>query len=238
MELTHHLRSVIRRMGVDVVRYPSRRQPAYRRVQLLHHHAVDCVIDVGANRGQYATELRRYGYRGRIVSFEPMQAAFKTLRTQADNDDEWEAVPVALGAKEGMAVLNISANSISSSLLPMLDRHAAAAPRSRYVDTESVRVCRLDDLYDRYVRSSRAFLKMDTQGYERDVLAGAEASLSRCLGLQMEMSLVPLYEGQMLFPEALASVADRGYSLALVEPGFTDRNGRMLQLDGVFFRTG
>ena len=127
----------------------------------------------------------------------------------------------------------------SSSVLPMLPSHRDALPEANYIGTEEAPIYRLDSLAPTLLRPSDvAFLKIDVQGYEKQVLAGGKSTVKdRCVGLQLELSLLPLYEGGMLIREALDLVYSLGFTLTGLLPGFTDlRNGRMLQADGIFFR--
>jgi FkbM family methyltransferase len=231
------VKRLVRRAGVDIVRYPDK-DPAHARATLLRHLAVDVVFDVGANRGQYGAEVRRYGYAGRLVSFEPLAEPYGRLRRRARRDGAWVAVHAAVGDTEGEAVVNVAANSLSSSLLPMLPAHLAAEPSSVYVGHETAPMVTLDAVFDRYAPgSSHPFLKIDTQGYERQVLTGARASLARITGVQVELSLVPLYEGAMSFEEGLALMRDAGLRVARLDPVLADAGtGRLLQCDGVFVR--
>ena len=231
------VKRLVRRAGVDIVRYPDR-DAAHARATLLRHLAVDVVFDVGANRGQYGMELRSYGYTGRLVSFEPLAEPYGRLRRRAGRDGAWAAVHAAVGETEGEAVVNVSANSLSSSLLPMLPAHLAAEPSSVYVGRETAPKVTLDAFFDRYASGdARPFLKIDTQGYERQVLAGARNSLARIAGVQVELSLVPMYEGAMSFEEGLALMRDAGLKLARVDPVLEDAGtGRLLQCDGTFVR--
>ena len=232
------LKSLLNRAGVDVVRYRPVPQHLARRAHLLSRFGATVVLDVGANAGIYARELRRIGYRGRIVSFEPLSSAFTALAAQAAHDPAWEAVNAALGAERGEAVLNVAANSWSSSLRPMLNAHLAAAPESAYVATETVRMETVDAVFDRCVRpDDRVWLKIDTQGHERDVLAGAAASLPRIDTIQLEMSPVRLYEGEALFTEMYDWLVAQGYACVHLEPGLVDpADERLLSLDGYFQR--
>lgn len=233
------LKALLNRAGVDVVRHRPVPLHLARRAHLLSRFGVTVVLDVGANAGIYAGELRRMGYRGRIVSFEPLSSAYAALAEQAARDPAWEAVNAALGARRGEAVLNVAANSWSSSLRPMLDAHLAAAPESAFVGTETVRMETLDAVFDRYVRpGDRVWLKIDTQGHERDVLAGAAASLPRIETIQLEMSPVRLYEGEALFTEMYGWLVGQGYACVHLEPGLVDpADERLLSLDGYFHRT-
>ena len=238
--LKHFAKAAARTLGFDLERF----QPATSRVAqqraMLTHHGINLILDVGANVGQYGVELRReIGYGGRIVSFEPMKGAYEALRRTAGPDPLWEvAERAAIGASEGNVTLNVSSNLVSSSVLPMLSAHMEAAPGSRYQATEVVPVTTLDAVAPRYLRAdSVAFLKIDTQGYESHVLDGASRTLEQALGLQMEISIVPLYAGQKLMPELMARVAGLGFELWSTHCAFADPvSGRTLQIDATFFR--
>lgn len=229
-------RRAARRIGYDLAEYPG--VPFRRRMKLWEHFGVDLVLDVGADTGEYVQAIRRHGYAGRVVSFEPLSSAFTELCENATGDPRWETVNVALGDCESRATIHVAGNSHSSSLRPMLGTHLEAAPRSAYVGAEEVHVRRLDAVFDEYGRDARrVYLKVDTQGWEREVLAGGERALKQIVGLQLEMSLVPLYEGQVLFADLLEFATRRGFTLMSLEPGFADeRTGQLLQVDGVFFR--
>lgn len=233
------MRGALHRCGADIIRYPGR-HPGARRVHLLNHYGVTVVIDVGANDGGYARELREFGYRGRIVSFEPLGDVYHRLSEAASRDDHWVAIRSAVGDTTGRVVMNVAGNSTSSSVLPMLETHEKCAPSSEYVGTEDVPIVRLDDVWSDHTNASDVtFLKVDTQGFERQVLDGALQSLPYFMGIQLELSFVPLYEGAMLFPEAMERLTSTSFDLVSLEPGFSDpASGRMLQADGVFMRRG
>jgi FkbM family methyltransferase len=197
------------------------------------------VLDVGANIGQYARMLRDIGYKGVIVSFEPLTAAHEKLSVEAGADSNWKVAPrAALGSAKGSIEINVSGNSVSSSVLPMQETHLAAAPQSRYLAKESVALERLDDLLPTvFSGAGPLFLKLDTQGYEEEVLKGAAGILSRVVAIQMEISLVPLYQGAPTLVHSVTAMRDLGYHLFQVIPGFRDvTTGQLLQLDGIFFR--
>jgi FkbM family methyltransferase len=237
----HRARTVAQRFGIDVRRYPACALE-HRLAQLLSRFRVDLVVDVGANRGQYGAMLRRFGYRGRITSFEPLSGPFEVLRRRAAADALWSAFPYALGAEEATVTVNVSGNgAASSSVLPMLPRHLDACPESGYVDRQEAVQRRLETMWSQVARpEDRVFLKLDVQGYEEAVLRGAGDRIRDCVGLQMEVSCVPLYEGGLQLAQVL-DLAQRRYGLTLmgVVPGFTDQaTGQMLQCDTVFFRDG
>lgn len=239
MTILNSLRKSARKFGIEVHRYDIAHSLDARVLALIRHHGVDLVIDVGANDGGYGTVLREGGYKGSIVSFEPLSQAHAALMQRAQNDGQWViADRCALGANPGMADIHVAGNSTSSSLLPMLERHVQAAPQSAEVATESVEVKRLDDIdMPLLLASNRAMLKVDTQGYELPVLQGAGTTLKRCVGVQLEMSIVPLYEGQVLYRELIDYLDALGFELWGLLPGFVDpASGRLLQMDGLFFK--
>lgn len=207
---------------------------------MLHHHNVDLIFDVGANVGQFAMALRGAGYRGRIVSFEPLASAYHELLVRSRRDVTWHiADRQAIGGTEGSVEIHVAGNSVSSSTLAMLPAHSAAALDSGYVGMETVALATLDQAALPYaVNESRLFLKIDTQGTEDQVLDGAPHVLQHSLGVQLELSLLPLYEGQQLFDQLDARLLALGFHRWAITPVFSDgQSGRMLQVDGIYFRS-
>ncbi|WP_225097430.1 FkbM family methyltransferase [Streptomyces sp. CoH27] len=239
MTLLHQARVIAQRFGIDVNRFPECSYD-YHIVQLLLRSRIDVVLDVGANCGQYGSLLRRFGYQGRIASFEPVHEPLQTLFRRTAADPLWTVFPHALGDERATVAINVAGNgAASSSVLPMLPRHAEACPESRYVEQQEVEQHRLDAIWPQVAApDDRVFLKLDVQGYEEAVLRGAGDRLHDCAGLQMEVSFVPLYEGELLLGRALDLVQHQyGLTLMALVPGFTDpRTGQMLQCDAVFFR--
>jgi FkbM family methyltransferase len=235
--LAHRLRLLTRRLGVDVIRFPGDLIED-RGARLLRYHRVSVVLDVGAGIGQYAGELRALGYRGRLVSYEPLTSSFETLRRKAARDGDWVAVRTALGDAAGTAELNVAGNSHSSSILPMLPAHEQAASESRFVGIEQTPVARLDEIAPRQLTADdRAYVRIAAQGYAKPVLLGAKGLLDRVVGMQVQLPLLPLYDGEMLFQEGVDLVTGWGYALMGIKPGFhVHESGRTLQVDAVFYR--
>lgn len=233
------LHDVLRAVGMSVRRYTPGNVPDAQVQALLAHHRVDLVLDVGANEGQYARSLRKAGYTGRVLSFEPLQDAWERCATIAAADHAWSLAPrMALGRSEREVEINVAGNSVSSSVLAMEDKHREAAPGSQYVATQSVPMRRLDGVARAEIdEARRPYLKVDTQGYEREVLAGAEGVMHRICGVQLEMSLTPLYEGSPSLRDLLEMMDGWGFTPWALLPGFIDPvSSRTLQVDGVFFR--
>lgn len=229
--------------GLEVSRRRPASEPALsqfdgRRSRLMRDNGVDLVLDVGASRGYYALSLRAAGYHGAIVSFEPLPESFRVLQQHAQGDAAWNLERVALGSADREADIHVAGNAVSSSLLPMAERHLAAAPQARYVADEHVHLARLDTVAGPYVSAdTRAYLKMDVQGYEDQVLLGATEILSRVILIESELSLCQLYDGQMLCVDMIGFLARLGYDLVAVQDGFVEAaTGRTLQIDGIFAR--
>ncbi len=206
---------------------------------LLREHEIDLILDVGANAGQFASYAFGLGYPGRIVSFEPLSAAHAALLVESRANPRWEvAERCCLGEREGEALIHVSENSISSSILPILPEHLAISPEAGYVGVEKVPMHPLDAIAPRYLEDSRApFLKIDVQGYEEPVLRGAIETLRRTRGLQVELSLCSVYDGQKLLLPMVEWITSLGFTPYRFSPSFVEpRNGRWLQADVLFFR--
>ena len=235
------IKKLSRNIGIDLRRYNVQTSEAARMQRLLDYHKIDLVLDVGANVGQYAKSLRELGYSGRIISFEPLSSAYSQLKAASKKDPLWQiATQTAIGNQEGEIIINIAGNSQSSSALPMLDAHLESAPQSAYSGSETVKLSRLDTIAKDYIttQNESIFLKIDVQGLEKQVIEGATAILPLVKGIKLELSLVPLYEGQVLFKEMIDIIEKLGYELYGIEPGFTaEKTGKMLQMDGIFFKS-
>ena len=223
------IRNMFRRSGYDVNRWGL--------MKLFKAYEINQVFDVGANVGNYATGLRATGYAGEIFSFECVAAPFAELKAKASADKNWMAFNVGLGSEEATTCINVAGNSESSSLLNMCDRHLEAAPESKYIGKETVNLVTLESLINKHTRdASRLFVKIDTQGSEHQVLQGLGDQVSKVVGLQVELSLVQLYEGEVTLSPMLDYINGLGFTLMSVEPGYSDRKtGQLLQLDGIFF---
>ncbi len=221
-------------------RYRSELDWRRKFVNELKSRQVTVVLDVGANAGQYAASLREAAFEGRIASFEPLAAPFTILERSAADDPLWDCWQCALGDYDGTVSMHVAGNAgQSSSVLPMLKTHRDVLPSANYVGTEEVTIHRLDSVAaEILLPDDVAFLKVDVQGFEKHVIAGGAATVpDRCVGLQLELSFEPLYDGGMLSQEALELVRSLGFALAGFAPVFFDvRTGRLLQADGVFFR--
>jgi FkbM family methyltransferase len=209
-----------------------------RRIKLIKANDIDAIFDVGANTGQYALEMRALGWKGPIVSFEPLSDAFQQLQKNASKDKSWSTHQYALGSRNTSLMINVSGESRASSLLPMLPAHTDVASYFKTVKQEKVTVKKLDSVIDEIAKAKkRIYLKLDAQGYEKKILSGAKESLALVQGIQIELSLTALYQGETPIEQMLLYLRKLGFRLMSLEYGFTNpKTGAMLQADGIFFR--
>ncbi len=200
---------------------------------------VDCVIDVGAHRGDYGSFLRAAGYGGRIISFEPVERSYRELSRNCAGDATWTAVRLALGSREETREIAVTDFSEFSSFRTFSAFGSEAfAAQSRVEHRERVDVRRLDAVLPQLleVDTQRIFLKLDTQGWDIEVLEGASGCLDRIVALQLEVSARPIYEGVPSYLEALGYATSLGFHLTDAVPVVRDRRNRVIEFDCVLAR--
>ncbi|MGA7711324.1 MAG: FkbM family methyltransferase [Rhizomicrobium sp.] len=212
--------------------------PTALALQLIARTYPDIIVDVGANAGQYASEILQFKPDARIISFEPLAAAHATATAESRKYRNWTVRErVAVGAETRKSRINVSKNSVSSSLLNMTEVHLRAEPLSQFIGVEEVAIQPLDALLIDVPRSKRLYLKIDTQGYERQVLDGSSRLLSQVVALQLELSFERLCDGQMLAWELVQFVQQNGFKPFGFANGFREiATGELLQMDGYFLR--
>jgi FkbM family methyltransferase len=234
-----------RTFGFQLVRRFSLEQVQWMKTRALLKHLmkrldINCVLDVGANEGQFGVTLRGVGYRGWILSFEPVPEVFAILQRKAQDDDRWRTFPFALGASNSRLQINVGADSVLSSFLEPREDSLERFPLNRVARTESVDVRRLDDTLEKClvgIASPRIYLKMDTQGFDLDVVKGGEQTLQQVLALQTEVSFRPIYEGMPNFRESIHELQARGFEIVAFEPVSTDSDEvRAVELDCIMAR--
>lgn len=230
--MSSHLKAfahrVLSAMGVSAVRYHQTYEA--NRAATLRRRSIDLVIDVGANVGQYAMGLRQNGYAGRILSIEPLPDAFNRLERAMHRDPLWSGLNAAAGVESSRATLNVSADSVCSSLLEPSQTLLDAIPTARVVSTVQVNVLRLRDvLLPDY---TKLLLKLDVQGFEREALAGAGSLLDRVDVLELELALQPSYESGYTLESALPELVKLGFSVTSIGRGASDSStGQLIDLD-------
>jgi len=235
-KLHRFLNSFLIKIGFELLKFPY--GLLKKRIELMKRFNINFVFDVGANTGQYASHLRRAGYKGTILSFEPLTEAFSILQKHTEKDKNWKAEQIGLGNFDGETIINVAQNSVSSSILNIRKEHVEAVPDSKYISQENITIRKLDSIFNKYEQKGKNFfLKIDTQGFEREVINGALLSLPKITGIQVEMSLVQLYEGESMYDDSKKLIESYGFELYSLEPGFSDPDsGKLMQIDGIFFR--
>ena len=241
------LRSAIHACGYEVLPHPLGewyfRQLTLGRqlMQLFDRGRINCVIDVGAHHGEYGSFLRQLGYRGRIVSFEPVRETFEHLKAQALKDPIWMIERVALGSTEGVAEIQVYHATELSSFLPPNDYCAYHMGEPNLVaGSEQVQVKTLDGVFQHCIdgiQSPRVYLKLDAQGMDLSILRSATECINKIYGLQSEISLKPIYDGMPSYLETIPAMCAMGFEVAGLFPVNHDRAMRLIEVDCVMVRS-
>lgn len=233
--LRHALLEKLQSMGLEIRK--TQPESARRLRYFLKRFPVDAVLDVGANVGQYGRLLRELGYEGRIYSFEPGGEAFAQLERCAADDSAWTPLRLALGSSEGTVTLNVSEATDFSSIRQVRTETLGLDGHARICTREEVPCRRLDAVLAELKVQGRRLLKLDVQGFEDEVLAGAGDALDSIHAVEIELSAAPLYEGQRLMEEQILFLKSRGFALYDLWDGFRNRNtGQVMEFEALFFR--
>jgi FkbM family methyltransferase len=202
-------------------------------VRNLEELKVTCVVDIGANVGQFGLDVRRHGFQGQIISYEPVRKSFESLTHTMKQHQPWKAFQLGLGSAETARTINISGNSgLSSSILEMGSLHLENFPDSSTIAREVISISTIDQqLTVLGLQPQEIMLKLDVQGFEAEVLKGASQSLSKIPLCYLEVSITPLYEGEVSFLPILIELSKFGHEVIDVFRGIKARNGQLLQLD-------
>jgi FkbM family methyltransferase len=188
---------------------------------LLERRNVNCVFDVGANRGKYAERLREHGYTGRIVSFEPVRSTYERLAAAAADDPKWTAVHCALGETAGTQTIHVASSTNLSSLHQATDYSKQTFGKDIETTEETIEVKRLDALFDSLLEGiddPRCYLKIDAQGHDLPVFLGARGVIDTVVAMQAELSVIQVYKGVPDFLEVLAAFREEGFEVTGMFP--------------------
>jgi len=231
---------VSRSLGYDIVplREMKERDFALHLRELLARLKVDCVLDVGANVGQYHDFLRdKVFYDGSIISFEPVSRHVEALRERSRADRDWHIEGYALGSRDGSMPINVMvSDQFSSFLEPDHDRVKEIAELNTPCHTETVTVRTLDvvlPLLRQRIGFERPYLKIDTQGFDIEVLRGAGDSLPAVKALQTEASIIGIYKGMPQYIDTLRYLDERGFDITGLYPVSRDSALRLVEFDCV-----
>ncbi len=205
--------------------------------QLFKNLEIQCVLDVGANAGQYRDFLRnRVAFDGEIHSFEPLSSLRELLLEKAQGDPAWHIHSHALGNQDAKLEINImSRNTFSSFLEPNTEESMDFSDGNTVKAKEIVSVKRLDDVIKdwRNVDFRSTYLKVDTQGFDLEVLRGAANLLRSLPALQIELSVLPIYKGTPGYLDMLQQLNDWGFHISGLFPISHDSHLRAVEFDCV-----
>jgi FkbM family methyltransferase len=229
-------RRVLHRLGLDLIRHPplpERNSLNAHLMRALTHCPVDGVVDVGAHEGGFATRMRQdVGFRGPIVSFEPVDSSFRQLTAAMSGDPSWEGKKLALGAQSGVLPLNVHSSSDFNSLRTASTYGQQQFEVLRSGTSEYVEVRRLDDVLE---LAGRLLLKLDTQGFDLEVMRGATNTLRRIDILVVEVAAISIYEGAPTMLEMMEKIQESGFFSAGMSLVSLD-GARAIEYDAVFVR--
>lgn len=233
-------RRLVRRLGYEIVPTAFLEHHAFARHldTLFRALQIDCVLDVGANRGQYHDFLRdRVGFDGWIISFEPVPRAVALLRNRAATDPRWLIQGYALGSEDGRQPMNVmKPDFLSSFRTPDYSKVRLYTQRDVFDHVESVEVRALDSVVRELRLShplSNPYLKLDTQGFDLEVIHGASSTLPAIRALQTEISVRPMYEKAPSYREMLDALTGRGFDITAMFPVGRDERLRVIEFDCV-----
>lgn len=233
--------ALLNRLGYHLQRHPGLYSYDRQLRILLATLAINCIIDVGAHEGEFYRRMRTLGYTGRIVSFEPVPESFARLKREAAGDAQWRGYQMALGREVGTLEIKVPDSTGFASFLEPNDYLGERFPWAQWSGRAvGVRVQSLDNVYIDVVsgiEKPHVFLKMDTQGWDGNVIGGGPGALRDVDLLQSELSVVPIYRGMHGIVESLTLYMGLGFELTSLYPVTYDAEDiRVLEYDCVMVR--
>jgi len=241
--MRRYVRRFLRTLGYDVTAIPMPKGFLLREytLRVFSGLGINLVFDVGAHWGEYGSFLRRSGYGGAIVSFEPVASNFVALHQKSAKDPRWKAYKFALGSEDAIRPIQVTNRTdFSSFLSPNSFSAERFGELGQVAGTEMVEVRRLDSVFEECtseLKEPRVFLKMDTQGYDLKVLEGTASHIDQILALQSEISVENIYTGMIGYLEAIARMTRLGFDIVSMVPVTTHNDGlRAIEFDCIMVR--
>jgi len=235
--------SLARRAGYEIVPKWRVQNLAHARKlkEIFEHFQIAHVLDIGANIGQFRDFLRaQVGYGGPIHSFEPLVSLVHQMEQRGQQDRNWSIYPYALGAADGVRDINVmAATTFSSFLAPSYEAVPELTEPNTISRTERVNVMTLDKAATTLLRDidfRRTFVKLDTQGFDLEVLDGGRSTFAQIPVLQTEVSLNPIYAGMPSMAESVAQFETAGFAIADLYLVSKDARYRAIELDCIMVR--
>jgi len=234
------IRYALNRFGFDIVRMKNSNETISKHLSnVLISKNIECVIDVGANLGKYGIFLREIGFKGYIVSFEPVKSVFNILKENCDHDDKWSCYNFALGDKNEEKIINVYKSTVFSSFLKANEYSKNIWSSLKDVTPENVKVFKLDEVYEDIIGSlgcANHMLKLDTQGYDKFVFDGSRDCLKNISVLQSELSLISVYSGMNEVYDVLNEFHNNGFYISGMYPINRDESLAVIEYDCVLVK--
>jgi FkbM family methyltransferase len=203
-------------------------------ISVLRNLACDFVVDIGANRGQFALVARKCYPSAKIISFEPLAEPASVFRRVFAGDPLTTLHQMAIGSQEQEIDIHVSSADDSSSLLPITSMQTGLFPGTGEKETRKIQVKRLDSILHPEDIGKPSLLKIDVQGFEKQVLEGCSSLLQEFTFIYVECSFVELYANQSLAPGVIFFLADCGFALSGIYNVYYDKQGVAIQGDFLF----
>ena len=228
MTTTSSLNRFLRRtLGIELHKTKASFNEA--RLHVINSKQVTLLLDGGANEGQWASRVRRDGYQGRIISVEPGSKAFSKLEASSRGDESWEVLKLALGSNDGISKLYLSSNDGMSSSLKQPSRHLIDFPTVSFAGSEEVSVTTLETLLTDL--DENVLVKLDIQGFELEALEGIGKALQKVVAIEIEMTLLPMYQGEASVGRTLVAIENMGFELFTISEFGKGKHGQVSYFD-------
>jgi FkbM family methyltransferase len=222
-------------------RFTPSSSEALRTTTILNDLNIKYAIDVGANTGQFAESLFDFNFKGTVISFEPVSSCYKVLKKRSKKYPRL-IVPdrCAIGNIDQSIEINVTDDTVFSSILKIKDSHSSVHSKSRIVKKETVKMYRLDSIIDKYIDKNETsiLLKIDTQGFEKEVLEGAKETIERIKAIKIEIPLISIYDNtKFTFYETIDFLKKNNFQpYSFNIEGVNLETGRVYTIDGLFVR--
>lgn len=231
MKILMLIKKIINSYGYDVKKY----RPLFK--ETIKPFNIKTVLDIGANNGHYAKNIRHILPTARIYSFEPLADCYQQLTTTMATDPNFEAFNVALGDTDQETTINLSSFHPSSSILPMGELHKKLYPKSKDSTPQKIKIKKLDDILPVEKLIDDILIKIDVQGFEDKVITGGENVIKKAKVVIVETSFVTLYESQPLFDDIYHQMKNLNFSyFGSLERHYDPHSGQLIYEDSIFIK--
>ena len=233
------MKKIFRKLINKFSKYSIIYENAFDLQKILNFHNIDIIFDVGASWGGYAKSLRRFGFKNRIISFEPVNASHEKLLKNSFNDSSWHVHKKIIVTNKNIKkqTINVTKDFDNSSLLNPTKLHYENHANAKLSHQEEIESDSLDNLVSHYLKDEKNLMvKVDVQGTEIDVLKSLNNNIKKFKLVQIELSLHEMYEQQVLWKEIVGFMNDYNFDIWTIYPGYKKKSiGQLYQFDVIFY---